>query len=67
MVQVAEQDHQADFRPAKDSSDKNAVPLQSSGGSRAKAKRFMKERGSEVARAAVTIGVPVLNVVTFCC
>jgi hypothetical protein len=64
---MVEDDYRADFRPAKDSSDKNAAPSQSSGSSRVKAKRFMKEKGPEIARAAVTIGVLVLNAVTFCC
>jgi hypothetical protein len=57
---MVEDDYRADFKPAKDSSE-------SSGSSRVKAKRFMEEKGPEIARAAVTVGVLVLNAVTFCC
>lgn len=61
---MVEQNYRADSRPSKD---KNAAPLQSDGSSRAKAKKFMKEKGPRIAKAAVTIGVFVFNVVSFCC
>ncbi|GAB7334894.1 hypothetical protein MBLNU13_g06786t1 [Cladosporium sp. NU13] len=59
-----EQIHQASFRPAKDS---NKEPLQSGGRSWAKAKKFLKENGPRMAKAAVMIGMFVFNVVSVCC
>jgi len=64
---MVERDYRTDSRPAKDNPDKNTAPLQSGGNSRTEAKRFIKEKGPRIARAAVTIGVFVFNVVSVCC
>jgi hypothetical protein len=64
---MVEEDSRADFRRAKGSPDKNAAPLESGGGSRANVKRFVKEKGPEIAKAAVMIGMLVFNVVSLCC
>jgi hypothetical protein len=64
---MPEQDYGADSRLNKGSPDKNATPLESGGSFRAKGKSFMKEKGPEIAKVAVTIGVLVFNVVSFCC
>jgi hypothetical protein len=63
-VQTVEQDYRADSKPAKDN---DTAPLQSDLSSRAKAKKFVKEKGPGIAKAAVTIGVLVFNVASLCC
>lgn len=63
-VQMVEEVFRVNSRPAKDN---DTAPLRSGGRSRAKVKRFMKEKGPEIAKAAITLSVLVLNVVTFCC
>lgn len=64
LVDKSEQIHQTGSKPAKDNS---MEPLQSGGRSRAKAKKFLKENDPRMARAAVTTGMFVFNVVSICC
>lgn len=64
LVDKSEQIHQTDSKPAKDDS---MEPLQRGGRSRAKAKKFLKEKGPRMAMAAVMIGMFVFNVSWVCC
>ena len=64
LVDNLEQIHHASSRPAKDN---NTKPLHRGGRSRAKAKKFLKEKGPRMVRAAVMTGMFVFNVVSASC